>query len=118
MLTLDGQLIANNSILNLAHICNDNSSGLLCSSGLFEARWYFPNGSVVPRDSGQAFFTESDVSVGAYLVCNSSAQSLPTGLFRCEGLGSVYVGVYDENSGKSFINFNCVLLVHCVAWHM
>ena len=116
MLTLDGQLITNNSIVYLADICNDNSSVLLCSDP-DQVDWYFPDGSVVPRGSGQTFFTESDVGMEAYLVCNSSAQSPPTGLFRCEGLGSVYVGVYDENSGKSFINFNCVLLVHC-AWHM
>ena len=120
MLTLDGQLIANNSIVNLADICNDNSDGLLCSSGLFQARWYFPDGSVVPRDSGQAFFTDSRIGVGAYLVCNSSAQTLPTGLFLCEVFDSfnVYVGVHDENHGKSLYCVYYYYICSIASWYL
>ena len=111
-LILNGVTYANNSIVartdigtvSAALLCTTTLTGC-CTSGNPDTQWYFPNGSQVVNNGGLPYYRTRSIRPGAVLL-HRNHQGTTTGIFRCDILDyslvlqSIYVGIYDSNTGE------------------
>ena len=75
-----------------------------CTSANPESQWYFPNGSPVPNNPALPY--QRTRGTGTVILSRNS-ESTTTGIFHCTlrnvsgALQSLYVGIYDVNTGES-----------------
>ena len=113
MLTLNH---ANNSIVTRTDI-GTGSAALLCtttyvfccSSANRDTHWYFPNGSQVVNDGTLPYYRTRSTNPQRAVLLHRNPQGTTTGIFRCDipdangELQSVFVGIYDNDTGESCI---------------
>ena len=113
-LTLNSMTLPNNSIVTNTNI-GTGAAALVCTttytpccrSSNPETQWYFPNGSQVPNNPALPYQRTRGVFVGT-VILNRNSESTTTGIFHCDipdasgALQSLYVGIYDMNTGESY----------------
>jgi len=110
-LSLNGMTLTNNSIVTNTVIGTDTAALLCtttytpcCSSDNQETQWYFPNGSQVPNNPALPYRRTRGPG---RVILSRNTESTTTGIFHCDipdanGVTqSLYVGIYDMNTGES-----------------
>ena len=122
-LTMNGMAViySNNSIVtrtdigtgSSALLCTTTSPGC-CSSLNGETGWYFPNGEFVPNNATLPYYrTRNNPDISKVhrslrsVKLHRNPNGKTTGIFRCDildgsrNLQSLYIGIYDSDSGES-----------------
>jgi len=77
-----------------------------CTSDNQDSQWYFPNGIQVPNNPALPY-QRTRGSFPGRVILNRNSESTTTGIFHCDipdasGVTqSLYVGIYDMNTGES-----------------
>ena len=132
-LSLSGLNYSNNSVVDLADIGYNNTTGLICHTNYstghgykLGSRWWYPGNRTVTsnRSSTEPFSrTRGNMTISLYHRTNNTEENPPVGIYYCDFrnkttriiLQEIYVGVYSIDKGKIILDFrSCCYFVICV----